>query len=261
MQVFDCKLVAVKTIPRKSKLPAVFLLSAELLVASLWHIACSTSPAAITQQIPEAKFQAESCYITPEAYEQMKIGFLGKNLVIMELTRPVEQISILRGSDAVSFTSETMPKDLQQLLQKYNMNTGEDFYSYVLKYTNRFIFCPRLISGLSSYPVTGIATKLYTLYPGENITLINMRDIWTYSFSSSWAIASTMVHEAAHHKLSSLIREGKIFIKTGAYYQTEERYALINELEYCYLLLRDTFKFASEYSEITRYMPFALKLV
>jgi len=247
----------------KSK--AIFILLCELMIISLWYTACNTKPFVVVRKVTAEQYQAEPYYITTEDYEQIKknlwdTSFLGKHLVIMELTQPVEQMNTLRGNKAVSFTVKTMPKDLQQLLQKYNMKTGENFYNYVIDYTDRFILCPVL--EMSSCPILGEAftkSNMRLLYPAENITFLYMGRVWD-EYWPDWGIAKVMVHEAAHHKLNLLIREEKV---SREYYRYEltERYARIEEVKFLNALLQDTFKLARSYYEIENYIRQIEKII
>ena len=205
--------------------------------------------AGVTPHKQEETYQAEPYYIDLQEYEKIKksrdIDFLGEKPVILELTEQAESLYTLRGSEAVSFTVATMPKDLKIILQKYKKATGEDFYTYVIEHTDRFILSPDL--KLFTVPVAGASiTKSGTrvLYLGENITLLNTR----LDFFSDWYIAKVMVHEAAHHKLNMLIQEGKL---STEYYRLEltERHSHIIELEFLYALIWGP-KSASEYNKI-----------
>ena len=232
-----------------NKLRTALLFAGKLLVSSvpvlpaLLQAGCSISPAVITQQAPAEEFQAEPHYVTPEDYERIikaqKVDFLRDELVIMELTQPVKYLSALRGSDTVSFTTVTMPKDLQMLLQKYKMTGGEDFYRYVIEHTDRFIFSPDL--KLYSYSVSGASMtrgSLRGVYPKENTTFVNMWYAERQDLFSDWYIASVMVHEAAHHVLITLILENKVSNEYRRW-NLGERYTDIIELEILYALLRD----------------------
>jgi len=231
----------------------IILLFLAQLVSLLW-IGCRTVSAArpispaVSQAAPAEEFQAEPYYITPEDYEQFRnmyrssFMFLGENLVILELSRPVEYLNTLRGSEAVSFTATAMPKDLQRILQRYRLSNGEDFYSYVIERTDRFILAPALSSDSLSASGMAVTRSQSRLYPGENITFINTWYTERQELFADWYIASVSVHEAAHHELSMLIRENKV---SGEYvrWNLRERYAYIVELEFLTALLQNTTSF------------------
>jgi len=231
----------------------IILLFLAQLFSLLW-IGCRTvntvrpiSPA-VSQAAPAEEFQAEPYYITPEDYEQFRnmyrssFMFLGENLVILELSRPVEYLNTLRGSEVVSFTAATMPKDLQMLLQKYKMTTGEDFYSYVIERTDRFILAPALSGYFASVNGLSLTRSSSRLYPGENITFINTWYTERQELFADWYIARVIVHEAAHHELNMLILENKVS-REYIRWNLGERYTYIMELEFLTALLQNTTSF------------------
>jgi hypothetical protein len=219
-----------------------------VIIAVLFCIGCSTNATIITTKpIIEDVFRAEPFYVNSDDYKKYGIKFLGDDLVIMELINPVEYISTLRGKVAVSFTATTMPKDLEMHLKRYRMTTGESFYNYVISNTDRFIFCPEHEILIQGHVAGSAYTKSRSswLYPGENITFINMCGNWDKSILQNWLIADVMIHEAAHHELRKLIHENTVSKDYDNFY-FNERHSRIIELEFLYSLKQD-FVFSSNF--------------
>ena len=255
-----------------NKITPFFLLVGILVISTLpalWHTGCKTTQSAgVTPHKQEKTYQAEPYYIDLQEYEKIKktrnIDFLGEKPVILELTEQAESLYALRGSEAVSFTVATMPKDFKMILQKYKMTTGEDFYTYVIEHTDRFILSPDLKR--FSIPAAGMAiskyiitlsgeNKTFWLYTGEYITFLNTGYVMNLDLFSNWEIVNISVHEAAHHKLNMLIQGGKV---SREYYYDElrERYAFIINLEFLYALLREPMfaRGSREYRKIEYYI-------
>jgi hypothetical protein len=185
-------------------------------------------------------------YIPAPALEREPVygQLFGKRNFIKEILEQVDSIYRLSAPYALSLSTQLLPKDVTEILQKYLLpNKNKDYYSYVLDNVDRIIFCPRIIlkdRGRALGLAMEYAFLDEYLYTAERLIYIDSLHHESRRIMAEEVISKTItiVHETAHRELFKLILALKLDRK---YYQEKyaERYACIIEETFCQHLLAD----------------------
>jgi hypothetical protein len=236
-----------KNIATPNKTTLALLLAGRLLLmpAPVLLTSCLSS-APYRHRTIEAAFPEMRPYYFSEYIrkaENLTGDLLGPEPFMLEVTEQIESISTLVAPFAFSVSVKCLPRDVENVLKKYKMTDRElTYYDYVLDNVDRILLCPNITTstGTNALGLAGVTELDQALYPNENIIYID-----SFYFNQALQIvpqfmskASTIVHEASHEELSTLIRRRQCDPK---YYASryDERYANIHQEAFWRSLLQD----------------------
>jgi hypothetical protein len=248
MQSLNRKIISVKTARQKQTRRAAFLLAGRLLLAPapVLLTSCLSSPLYQHRTVAAERFPAMETYYFSEHIRKMESiagDLLGPEPFMLEVMEQTDSIAELVAPFAFSVPLKYLPRDVESVLKKYKMmDRNFTYYDYVLGNVDRILICPAITtsSGTKALGLAGVIELDQALYPNENIIYLdslyyNKAIQIVPQFMSK---ASTIVHEASHEELSTLIKQRQCDPK---YYASkyDERYANIRQEAFWQSLLRD----------------------
>jgi len=167
---------------------------------------------------------------------------------IMEVQGDVNNIRSLCGTNAISFTTVQMPKDMERILKKYKTNDEyDDYYGYIMANLQRVVLCPDMNFynnspiGYTTYGLTILdLSGRDIIYPEENTVYINT--LYSYNQHNRDSVIrlySYVIHETAHILLHKLVADGNL----PDYYLLEsysERHSYIRQVNFLKSALQDS---------------------
>jgi len=201
---------------RKSQLITIFI----LFIVSVILISCATTKQ--DNLVLALGEERQDIYARLARYVEKENG---GSISLYEITTPITSIASISGRNAVIVSSNNMPLDLSQALQRYG------FYEYILSNVDWIIFCPRLIDSWTKVEVAGMVIRP-DIYPGYRTILINtFYDSRLNRISGAALYATTVIHEAAHIELWDNYIDRYIF-DSWLQHCFFERFSILREREY-----------------------------